>query len=171
MNTSLIAQAILARIQADTTLYTGGAYQAPLLGGAFEMWGDLDDENTVTPFLTYSISVEDDQFLAGAMHPFTITFRIVASPRTSQNTRANVTTLLDRLYGNCITALDQVPSYGFHLHHLALDSNQSNNPNQWQVGILRLVSSVQEPIDTRFYSITMTFRGEISANASQIVPP
>jgi hypothetical protein len=118
----LTAKAILDRLKADTGdggIYEGGDWT--LVEGA---WNNLANPgNGTRPYIVYSFSGDSEDSQTSDEDLLTLTFQVYDNATNGTDT---ITAVLDRLHGNGILQTGRIPTYGFHRHVLALDTNTYN---------------------------------------------
>lgn len=146
MNPAVISRAILARLQADSTLYSGGAWTAALVGGG--AWPKQNPNTSPAyPNLVWGIDWEADNTLQGMLGAATVTFVCYDIERDGT---PNLEVLIDRLIGDAMLSSGSrgAPTYGFHNHKLALPSLGSTNVQGAVAGDMNLESTAIGPSDT-----------------------
>jgi len=130
MNPATIADAIETRIKADTTLWSGTAWLAPLAGG----FTFVEDEasSAVYPYIVCGVECGDFQHAFTGMNCTAIvTFRIVDGRMLTPSAPgiARVGSLINRIVGDAMlsTGTSTVPTYGFHNHNLVLPVDATAN--------------------------------------------
>lgn len=122
---SIVAEAAINRIKADTTLYSG-AWTSALAGGA--SWHRGNDQLFVFPFVVVSVQFpEASPFFEGMGAVFTMTMEIYDQHLQSSGL-GRITTITERLIGDAMLSSGNrsAPTYGFYNHRLSLGTNALN---------------------------------------------
>jgi hypothetical protein len=165
MNPAVISRAILSRLQADSTLYSGGAWTSALAGGAGWPKGNPATAPAF-PNIVWGIDYQANNAFTGMMGEGTVTFW--AYDLQSQGT-TRLEVLVDRLIGNAMLASGSknVPTYGFHNHKLALPSIGSTNVQGAVAGEMNFTGCTIGPGDTdETLTATVTFTVQTSNEAA-----
>jgi hypothetical protein len=128
VNPCVVARAVIARIKADTTLYSGGAWTAALGGGASYNRGK--PESLVFPFIVFDLSWSGDNNFTGIEGNARLSFNIYDIDERGLDRIEN---LVDRLIGDSMIASGTrgTPTYGFHNHDLQLGVTGATNILGW----------------------------------------
>jgi hypothetical protein len=164
MNPAVVARAILTRLKADTTLYSGGAWTSALAGGS--SFNKASAQTLTFPYLVYSVEFNSANTFTGLMGEVQITFTVLDDD-ASGTSRLEV--VLDRLIGDSMlsSGTRTVPTYGFHNHKLALPAIGSTNVQGAVCSELDMVSSSISPGDTvSVNQATIVFRAQVSNEAA-----
>lgn len=164
MNPAVIARAVLTRLKADTTLYSGGTWTSALLGGA--SFNKANPQGVSFPYLVYSVEWNADNTFTGIRGQFTLTITVLDSDDNGTN---RLETVVDRLIGDSMlsSGTRTAPTYGFHNHKLALPSIGSTNVQGAVSTELNYASATISPSDTpNVNQATVTFTGETSNEAA-----
>lgn len=165
MNPAVISRAILTRLQADSTLYSGGAWQSALAGGAAWPKGNPATAPTY-PNIVWGIEYSGDNTFSGIMGDSTVTFWIY-DLQSEGTDRLEV--LIDRLIGDSMlsSGTRTAPTYGFHNHKLALPSLGSTNRQGAVAAEMNYTGATIGPGDTdTTLTATVTFTVQTSNNAA-----
>lgn len=165
MNPAVVGRAILTRIQADTSLYSGG-WTTALAGGA--SYNKASPTSPSYPYLVYSVDINAENYFGGFEAPFEINI-VVFDVDGAGTDRLEV--VIDRLIGDSTLASgsNAAPTYGFHNYKLALPSIGSTNVLGAVCSELNLVSTSIGPSDTvSVNQATITFNGRLSKQATNV---
>jgi hypothetical protein len=165
MNPAVISRAILTRLQADSTLYSVGAWTSALAGGAGWPKGNPATAPAF-PNIVWGVDYNADNAFDGIMGEGTVTF--AAYDLQSQGT-TRLEVLIDRLIGDSMLASGNrtAPTYGFHNHPLALPSIGSTNVQGAVASQLDFKSATIGPGDTdETLTATVTFTIRTSNTAA-----
>lgn len=166
MNPAVVARAVLTRLKADTTLYSGGAWTASLAGGSNYL--RANPSSLLFPFIVYSVEWDSDNNFTGLDGPCVITFDIF--DEVDQGT-SRLELLIDRLIGDSMTGAAPgsrtAPTYGFHNHSLSLPASGSDNRQAAVSERWSLLRSSLGPSDTlQANQATVVFQGRVSNQAA-----
>lgn len=120
---SVVATAVLARIKADSTLWSGSAWTSALAGGA--AWHRANPQSRTFPYVEFDIEFEDtENYFEGIGAKYSLTFYCFDRD-TQTNGLSRLTNITHRLVGDAmlITGNRSTPTFGFHNHKLDLSTN------------------------------------------------
>jgi hypothetical protein len=166
MNPAVIARAIVTRLQADSTLYSGGSWTAALAGGASFSKGP--PTGLSYPFIVFGVEVTAENYLGGLEGPIELTFTIFDSDDQGTD---RLEGLIDRLIGDSTLASgsNSAPTYGLHNHPLALPSLGADNVLGASSSQLNFTGANIGPSDTvNVNQATLTFNGRVSKQATNV---
>lgn len=165
MNPAVISRAILSRLQTDSTLYSGWAWQSALAGGAG--WPKSSPATSpVFPNIVWGVEYQASNALTGIMGEGTVTFWIYDDQGVGTH---RLEVLIDRLIGDAMLASGSknAPTYGFHNHKLALPSIGSTNVQGAVAGEMNFTGCTLGPGDTdETLTATVTFTVQTSNEAA-----
>lgn len=168
MNPCVISRAILTRIKADSTLWSGGAWTSALAGGAAWPKGDPTVSPTY-PNIVWGVEWNADNVFDGIMGEGTVTFAIYDVLGSAGTDRLEV--LIDRLIGDSMLSSGNrtTPTYGFHNHKLALPSLGSTNVQGAVASEMNYTGCTLQPGDTdTTLTATVTFNIRTSNTAANL---
>jgi len=166
MNPAVVARALLTRLQADSTLYTAGAWTSALSGGA--SFNKANPQSLAYPFIVFNVDINAENYLGGLEGPVEINV-VVFDVDGSGTDKLEV--VIDRLIGNAVLAGGtwSTPTYGLHNHLLALPSLGSTNVLGTVCSELNLTGASIGPSDTvNVNQATLTFNGRLSKQAANV---
>lgn len=128
MNPAVVSAAILARLQADSTLYTGGAWTAAIAGGV--SWLRSGPSAPSFPYVVFDLEGEASNAFTGAMGNATLTFTMFDD---DANGASRLSVLYDRIFGDAMSSSGSrvAPTFGFHHHKLSLPETGATNVLGW----------------------------------------
>lgn len=164
MNPAVVARAVLTRLKADSTLYTGGAWTSSLAGGSNYL--RASPASLLFPFIVYSVDWEADNNFSGLDGASVLSFDIY--DEVDQGT-SRLELVIDRLIGDSMLSSGSrvAPTYGFHNHALSLpalgsDNRQGAVSERWSLARCSI-----GPSDTlQANQATVVFSGRVSNNAA-----
>jgi len=166
MNPAVISRAILTRLKADSTLWSGGAWTSALAGGAAWPKGDPTVSPTF-PNIVWGVEWTADNAFDGITGEGVVTFAIFDVLGSAGTDRLEV--LIDRLIGDAmLPSGDRTnPNYGFHNHLLALPSIGSTNVQGAVASEMNYTGCTLQPGDTdTTLTATVTFNIRTSNTAA-----
>ena len=166
MNPAVVGRAMLTRLQADTTLYSGGGWTSALAGGA--SFNRAGDATTLYPYIVYNIDVNAENYFGGIAAPFELTITVFD---LDGNGTDKLEVVIDRIIGDSTLAsgTNAAPTYGLHNHKLSLPSIGSTNVLGSVCSELNLTGVSIGPSDTiRVNQANITFNGHLSKQATNV---
>lgn len=156
MNLGITTRAVIDRLQADSTLYTGGAWTSAISGGIRAYVGN--PETLTYPFGVYSCSNQYDNAFTTLEADASVEFTFFD---TADRGIDRLCTIEERITGNAMLVAGRSPSYGFHLFKPTLATNTFGAV----AGHFLIESSKIEPVNEHINSLTITFKVRWSATA------
>lgn len=166
MNGAVVARAVLTRIQADSTLYSGGAWTAACAGGVAFNRGN--PSALVFPFIVYGITWTADNNFTGIEGVCNLTFTVYDEDARGLD---RIEVLIDRLIGDAMIASGNrsTPTFGFHNHLLALPSVGTTNVQGATSERWTLIGSDIAPGESlQVNTATVTFAGRVGNQAVNV---
>lgn len=165
MNPAVVARALLTRIQADTTLYSGG-WTSALAGGA--SFNKASPQAPAFPYMVFAVDVNAENYLGGLEGPAEIMFTVFDQDAFGTD---RLEVVIDRLIGDAVLASGtwSTPTYGLHNHKLALPSLGSTNVLGASCSEINFTGASIGPSDTvNVNQATVTFNARLSKQAANV---
>lgn len=165
MNPSVVSAAILARLQADSTLYTAGAWTAALAGGV--AWLRSGPAAPNFPYIVFDVEGDATNAFTGSMSRATLTLTMFDD---DANGASRLSVLYDRIYGDAMSSSGSrvAPTFGLYQHKLALPSTGATNVLGWTASEIDYKRSSLSYASETVLQQVMVFEFEVSNSAVNV---
>jgi hypothetical protein len=167
MNAPWVLDAIVSRLQDDTSLYANGEWAAIIRGGIHSVIGP-PAESTVYPYAVLDVEMVGNPNMAflAESYDWQAVLRIYD---IRANGITNIRAVTNRVFGNAMAVATGIPAHGLHRHTLTLNSNGTINPLGYVAdgGCICNGSSLSPAQgSTEILEGSMTFTGTVGAPKS-----